>query len=196
MRKMTNDRLIFILGGISLISLVVPIGIYIINFHKLDISTNPNDWADFGEFVGGVLSPLLSVANLIILGYITIFVSEQDSRIALNQFRYDIYLKLKEKSKILNRDTAREDISTIISDVEYFKGFDFLFEKKKEYIQKIESLGKILSDINQVASNLPANQKLRHLNAEQRTKVYDDIQKYEKAFENLIQFLQIEIVGR
>lgn len=44
----------------------IPIVIYLINFGKHEFSDNPADWGTFGDYVGGVLNPILALIGLFI----------------------------------------------------------------------------------------------------------------------------------
>jgi len=52
---------------------------YIINFYRQDVSKSSADWGAFGDYLGGVLNPVIALASLIVLGYISILISRNDS---------------------------------------------------------------------------------------------------------------------
>ena len=39
----------------------VPLGLYVWQFHNSTLSSNPNDWASFGSYVGGVYSIIVAL---------------------------------------------------------------------------------------------------------------------------------------
>lgn len=57
--------------------ITVPLSYYI-HFHKFGLSNNPESWGQFGDFFGGVLNPIISLINLIILTYLSIRVVKID----------------------------------------------------------------------------------------------------------------------
>lgn len=78
---MKNKTLITSLWISSFFIFLIVLGTYIIKFWSFDISHNPEHWGQFGDFVGGVLNPLISLVNLIILSYLSIrLVKDEDNR--------------------------------------------------------------------------------------------------------------------
>lgn len=43
------------------------IGFYAVNFHDHDLSGNPEQWGQLGDYIGGVLNPVLSFTTIVIL---------------------------------------------------------------------------------------------------------------------------------
>lgn len=78
---MKSKSLILILS-ISFFSLfLLTVIFYIFNFKGNGISNDPENWAQFGTYFGGILSPLISILNLIILSYLSIkLVRDEDDR--------------------------------------------------------------------------------------------------------------------
>lgn len=70
---------------------------YIINFFELDISKNPNDWGPFGDYFGGILNPIIGIANIIILLLISYQIASWDNKRHRNEFLYKAYCNLSEK---------------------------------------------------------------------------------------------------
>ena len=85
---MKRKQLIFI-SIISSLTILFVIGFYIFTFYKSAISNNPSDWGGFGDFLGGVLNPIIGIVNIIILIYVAIIVSKNEERRWLSQFIYD-----------------------------------------------------------------------------------------------------------
>ncbi len=196
-QKLKARKLIVILAFVSFCILIIPTVIYLGNFGGYKLSDSPGDWGVFGDYLGGVLNPLLSIVNLIVLGYLTVFVSEQDNRMALNQFRFDFYMELKEKLTNLDKDSEVTDLDKLITQIEYFGDFDFLFSQKTLYQNKMNQMKAILDKIKIGTRELSGGRKIRHLqNAEHKTKIYNEITEYDKAQKKLLLFIQSEIVGQ
>lgn len=51
---------------ISLLILSLPIGAYILNFRNLDLSNDPESWAQFGDYIGGTYSVLITILAIYI----------------------------------------------------------------------------------------------------------------------------------
>src|SRR5690242_15725828 len=59
--------------------LTVPLA-YIINFFSHPISDKSVDWGTFGDFVGGILNPIIGLLTLIVTIIIAISISEIEKR--------------------------------------------------------------------------------------------------------------------
>lgn len=92
------------LFGITI--LLFPISIYVWVFHQNQISTDLNSWGVFGDFIGGTMNPILSLANLVVLGYLTFLVAkqsnEQNRKMALHDKRMVAYDRLCENVAKIN----------------------------------------------------------------------------------------------
>ncbi|PNW27230.1 hypothetical protein [Formosa algae] len=60
-----------------LVILLIPILIFIANFYKHSVSDSISDWGAFGDFFGGILNTTISFLSLVILAFLTYFVSKQ-----------------------------------------------------------------------------------------------------------------------
>jgi len=59
---------------------LVPLS-YFLFFNQNELSKNPESWAQFGDFFGGILNPIISLINLIILTYLSIrLVKDENNR--------------------------------------------------------------------------------------------------------------------
>ena len=65
---------IFIYSAIALCTSLV-IGFYFWHFHG-DFSCQAKDWSDFGTYINGLLMPLLTIINIVILVELTIAISK------------------------------------------------------------------------------------------------------------------------
>lgn len=66
---MAIKKLLTFLGIISILFIAFVVGFYIQNFGYLGISTKQEVWAQFGDFVGGTLNPILAFFAFIALLY-------------------------------------------------------------------------------------------------------------------------------
>ncbi len=69
---MKNKTLVVTLWISSFVSVLLAVVFYIIKFKNNGLSDDPEKWAQFGEYFGGILNPFFSVLNLIILAYLSI----------------------------------------------------------------------------------------------------------------------------
>lgn len=70
-----NKWFLIIVIGIIIIPILLATIFYFINFHDQVLSKDLTIWGTFGDFWGGILNPLISLASLIILVYVTIQLS-------------------------------------------------------------------------------------------------------------------------
>lgn len=57
---------------------LIPIVIFAVNFYGHSISKESSNWGAFGDFTNGIISPILSIANIIALLYLTITIAKSD----------------------------------------------------------------------------------------------------------------------
>lgn len=67
--KRHRIKLAVLLTGLAL---AVSIILFVINFIRQDISHNISDWAAFGNYIGGIISPILAILNLYLFYILTI----------------------------------------------------------------------------------------------------------------------------
>jgi hypothetical protein len=73
-----KHKLVF--GIISLGVLVaVPCWFYFRKFSGYDFSDDPGKWGVFGDYIGGTLNPIISLASFLVLSYLTYQVSKQST---------------------------------------------------------------------------------------------------------------------
>lgn len=78
---MKNSTLLKIVWAISLLLIVTIPFTYYCNVNDFGTSNKPEQWGQFGHFFGGILNPLLSILNLIVLTYLSIrLVKDDDNR--------------------------------------------------------------------------------------------------------------------
>lgn len=92
---------IYILLGILFLSTICVLSTYFFNFSD-ELSDNPDDWANFGSYVGGLLTPIFTVSTLIWLIYT--FISQ-----------YEIQRKISRMANLEKQlDSAKEHLMEIV----------------------------------------------------------------------------------
>ncbi|HAQ18592.1 MAG TPA: hypothetical protein DCR40_05070 [Prolixibacteraceae bacterium] len=76
---MKRRTLFITIGIVMLISLIIPIFYFWLKFKSFNISSSISDWGNFGAYIGGIISPIISIYSVIILGYITYLLSKNSS---------------------------------------------------------------------------------------------------------------------
>jgi len=89
MKKRRGLILFFI---VLLVIFIIPIVIFAFHFFSWPptLSNNLIDWASFGSYFGGILSPLIGLANIVILWYITVLVEDANSKRAVKDELFNI----------------------------------------------------------------------------------------------------------
>lgn len=65
----------------SLLIVIITAAAFLLKFWENKISDDPAVWGQFGDYFGGILNPMLSLINLIILTYLSIrLVNDEDER--------------------------------------------------------------------------------------------------------------------
>lgn len=108
---MNNDKLnklIPIILSVSTFIIGIVLAFYVINFLEFPISDNVESWALFGNYFGGVLTPLLSIINIYVFAKLTITIQkitdknnkenlETSKRIALMSMKHEELRNFKEE---------------------------------------------------------------------------------------------------
>jgi len=70
-----NKSVIGIAIGLLILALI-PVGIFMAKFYNQDFSDSGANWSEFGSYFGGILNPIIAIANVLVLTYLTLKVSE------------------------------------------------------------------------------------------------------------------------
>jgi hypothetical protein len=81
---------------------VLPLLIYAVKFYTYPISNNPSDWGNFGDYIGGLLSPVFALIGIFAATYVTILanqIQKQQIRpvgnIILGDYENHLYVDLR-----------------------------------------------------------------------------------------------------
>ncbi|MBW7675653.1 hypothetical protein [Chryseobacterium chendengshani] len=92
---------------LSLIILLVPIALYVMDFHEYKRSTDPSDWGTFGDYLGGVLNPIISFLTLLV----TIIIAVTIGKIEKKNHDETLHNSIKPFFVIDNADFFSSDVS-------------------------------------------------------------------------------------
>lgn len=91
--------------------IAIPIAFYVHQFGDSGIASEPQVWGVLGDYIGGVLNPIISFASLCVLGYLTYLVAQQTNEESKKLFilerRMQAYDELAKFIKPINSMTAR-----------------------------------------------------------------------------------------
>jgi len=104
------------------------IGFYLYHFHD-SLSSQLQDWSNFGTYVNGVLSPLLAIINIIVLVELTIAVSKADkSRTSA---------EIKAQKDLLLLQMRRQSIESFSQVMNHYFNNKFLEEDTKRVVAHV-----------------------------------------------------------
>jgi hypothetical protein len=98
----TNQRnYLWLFIGAIVMSIGVPLVVYYLNFRTLSISSNPSDWAAFGDYLGGTSNTFLALVNLgvVILIALKIYEMETQRELELHDLETQREMKLQEMAE-------------------------------------------------------------------------------------------------
>jgi hypothetical protein len=111
------------------------VGLYLHQFHG-ELSNQLKDWSDFGTYVGGLLTPLLAIINIVVLVELTIAISkinENRSKAEINAQKDLLLIQMRRRSiesfcQVMNQyfdnKYLKEDRGKVVSFAsEYLKRF-------------------------------------------------------------------------
>lgn len=172
---------------------------YIGRFGLVSLNTSsPTDWGVFGDFFGGFLGTLISIISLIVLVRLTNYVSDQDNSTALNQFRFDFYLKLTDgiyqfDPRFFTLDEL-EKMSIVVRGID---SYSFLFKEiKHDYEQKSKELIEITNRIDSFSQRvMSTNSYVLGPNSEKNIMPNDDlINQYNQLKSDFLLLIQSTMV--
>lgn len=131
--------------GIAFVFIILVVSFYGWNFRGSSISDNVSNWGAFGDYVGGVVNPILAffsfMALLITLDLQRKQLNKTEEQLELN--REELKLTREELKKAAD---AQVDSAKVLNEqlkTQYLQQFDSLFfNLVKQFTEKIESLEK------------------------------------------------------
>jgi hypothetical protein len=101
---------LIVFGFILAIGLIIPSLFYIVNFLGGKLSNDPQIWGTFGDYFGGIINPILALANLIIFIKLTLIVADMQDKSTQQALNYEkkiltsglMHDSVKELSEVLN----------------------------------------------------------------------------------------------
>lgn len=103
-----KEKLKFVSLILSIIIFITPIGIFVFNFWKQDISHDITRWGAFGDFFGGILNTIISLISLIVLGYLTYLIGKQSNE------------ENKKTNILLRKLDAFNELTSFLPNLRYF----------------------------------------------------------------------------
>ena len=73
-------KLIYLLIGLSVVSIIIGFGFYIYFMSPNEISSSPESWAQFGSFFSGFINPFLALINICVFVMLTLVIQRASDR--------------------------------------------------------------------------------------------------------------------
>ena len=102
MKTNSNEifRYLYLIVGITVLLIFIGVGIYTYYMYPNDISNSPETWGQFGDYIGGILNPLLTIINICVFVTLTLVIQkitdknneatlETNKRIALMSMKHE-----------------------------------------------------------------------------------------------------------
>jgi len=120
--------IILVITAVLLIALFLASKYYSNVYPLILVSNKSGDWGAFGDYLGGVLNPIIALVGTLLLAFISMKLSKDDSEEKLNYFKKE---QIERYSYFKKEEAQRH---------EYFlsehkiKAYDMLTRKIKEYV--------------------------------------------------------------
>ena len=119
--------------------IIAPIILFVIKFGSQSISNDITDWASFGSYISGIINTFIAIISLIVLSYLTYFVSRQSSsenkNVNMLMRKLDAYESLVSYVPILN--SSMENMIWYIGKVIKYMTIP---NSEKEYEENLEKI--------------------------------------------------------
>ncbi len=70
---------------------------YSIKFYRTVLSDDPGNWGEFGDYIGGILNPIFTLINIILLLYLAKIVNQKEDQRIIDELKYKDYKEITQK---------------------------------------------------------------------------------------------------
>lgn len=136
MRNNLISKISLIVIGLCIILLIISVGLFIAKFSGNPISDKIESWAQFGDYFGGILNPILSLINICVFVILTITIQnitdrnnkaslETSKKIALMSMKHE---ELKHFKEVMDKNLEQweENLESIQSIKQVLYGYNVL----------------------------------------------------------------------
>ena len=123
-------RFFWVLGLV----LIIPVGLFVVAFFDQRLSNKITDWGTFGDFIGGIYNPIIGLANLLVLIFISLIVAKLEGRRERAGLIFKLYMEFTEKTDLA---LYERDINKLGEVKEYLSSFKSRYSfLLKDYAEK------------------------------------------------------------
>lgn len=137
--------------------LTIPIILVIINFNDQSFSNEIIDWGGFGDYLSGTIGIVISIANLLLLIILSLYVAKLDTHRHFNEFRYVAYIKLCEK--IDNIEDTSKSYTELVQFIQSFKTRNSFAYSKNDFEEIKLKADEVISSIKPIVNILREREK-------------------------------------
>jgi hypothetical protein len=132
----------YVIAGLLILGAIfTPIVCFLLYFKADIISTDPAKWGQFGDFFGGTLNPIISLASLVTLGYLTYLVStlstQENKKLFILEMRmqaYDELAAMRVKVNVVSFDIRNASFLRVKT-LPPHKQWNIVLEEAKQVLQ-------------------------------------------------------------
>lgn len=118
---------------ITVVICLIPVITYVLKFSAYGLSNDTGSFGVFGDFIGGVLNPIIGFANLILLVVISYYIARVENNRQINEFRYKAYLDFSKELEKIVYPLASDKLYAVEQHVKEFNlNNGFLFNNRPD----------------------------------------------------------------
>lgn len=164
-----NKRQIKVIILCAVFSIMITVSIFIMEFIHHDISNNISDWASFSNYIGGIISPIISALNLYLFYILTTTASKFTEENTKKQLFYGTCHDYQKK--------INELIFECLSNIElYSKNEDNIEYKEKATLRLVWLMYYIKSFYDEIGSLIPTENDIEKSISELNAAIEDLIE--------------------
>ena len=185
------NRLLWILGVAAVAAFLIVLGLYIAYFKNLSVTNDSATWGTFGDYLGGMLNPIISFLALIGLLY-TIHQQAQEMQATREE--------LKQAAEQQRQQVEQQSRQSEIFNLQQFESTFFsLLEQHNKAVEKIEaeSIFEKLHDIynkkiDQITTRKPS-EELSNSHAIKSINQHYELKSYFNLLFQILKFISISL---
>ncbi|MGR5239300.1 hypothetical protein ACPV36_00175 [Photobacterium damselae] len=158
---------------------IFTLSLYIYNFYNYPWSKHPEDWGTIGDYLGGILNPIISAAALfyLIKAYLSQKKELEETKSALEETSKNNQKIAENQSALVQIQNDQKLISHSLKEIEIFKmKIDLLYKELSFFQQEMANAAMVISQKGRVygyADKYKKNENIHHSSDE-----YDNYREF------------------
>ncbi|RKE47112.1 hypothetical protein [Sphingobacterium detergens] len=154
---MKYNKQLIIAMGVCCALIVLSILLFFIKFSTSPLSNDISQWAQFGDFMGGVLNPLLSIINICIFIYLTVTIQS----IANSNHERSLDMDKKIALMTMKREELNHFKNEMDSTISKWEAKNYDLENAKQILYRYNTLEYRMSYLFPSMNSLNENKMFR-----------------------------------